>query len=571
MKKKVFILLVLTVIIRIIILISAKTDVLFFLSPRNFNGRGLLVSPVFLDFLIPALTFFLISKRKINFTFKFNNLKKVSLIALVVIIPVLIGLILSKYEEESFFITDFTLNNFVRWLLFILTFISVQLFADNVKLKKKFYRYFTIFIYILFAALTQDILVKAGTVYTIFGFISSVGLSTGLLAIASRKYYKKYPTETILSASVLGVFIIFFIYAAQSVSYFTILLPALAFYSSAFGIYFYRKKILKLIFLTAPLFLALILNFTIPYLLPENLVKQFTENNISSKMYQNKTGNITVKYPDKNLKDIAIKFATVINAANKISKETFGFSPKVDEITILGIAPGGFHGKFPNQIVGNIISEKYIKNCNDSTFLNSDIPADFPDPVNAILHEYSHLYGCIPYYKWMPGSEEEGWATFSATKLSQLLYKKYGNKLWKPAYDYRRQAEKITQLNLSGRAVVWSHPNEYGGFKLWYSLDNKFGTKKLYQKRRRLTYRNINPSIVIESNPQKAKKLVKGFGIKNFIPFSDLKLARLGDKYTLKDYLTLSSLAGANEKHIRKIYAIMKNIIINPSVILPEY
>ncbi len=46
MKKKVLILFLLVIIARVVILLFVKTDVLFFLSPRNFNGRGLLAVPV---------------------------------------------------------------------------------------------------------------------------------------------------------------------------------------------------------------------------------------------------------------------------------------------------------------------------------------------------------------------------------------------------------------------------------------------------------------------------------------------------------------------------------------------
>ncbi len=67
MKKNVLILFLLVIIARVIMLLFVKTDVLFFLSPRNFNGRGLLAVPVLSDFLITVLIIgFLFSKKHLK-------------------------------------------------------------------------------------------------------------------------------------------------------------------------------------------------------------------------------------------------------------------------------------------------------------------------------------------------------------------------------------------------------------------------------------------------------------------------------------------------------------------------
>ncbi|RMG83165.1 MAG: hypothetical protein D6707_01565, partial [Bacteroidetes bacterium] len=84
-----------------------------------------------------------------------------------------------------------------------------------------------------------------------------------------------------------------------------------------------------------------------------------------------------------------------------------------------GFAPGGINVQFPDAIVGNLISPRFVNLCLDNTFLNLDSATiDFPDPVNAILHEYAHLFGIVEYLPWVFGAEEEGWATFAAVTFS---------------------------------------------------------------------------------------------------------------------------------------------------------
>ena len=570
MKKKILLLLLVTIITRLGILFFVKTDVLFFLSPRNFNGRGLLTMPGVLDFILPLLAIALLYGKETFSGFSLKNLGRASVIFLVILTVALTGLILRRYSEELFFLRDFSAHALLRWLLFVLTFWAIQLFADNVAIKNRFLRKLTIFVYIFFLAFLQDTVGKAGSMYVVFSLMNSVGVTTALLAVASRNLYKKYPAETLVIAALAGLFVNFFLFNAQSISYFTVFLPILALYLTAFGLYCNCRKTAKTIIVSTPVIIALLLNFALPPMLSKAAVNELTEQNISKKLFEEKVGTVTVKYADKKLRSISVRLAKVINAANRISQKTFGISPDVDQLTILGIAPGGFHGKFPHQIVGNIISEKYLKNCSDSLLLNTpDLPADFPDPVNAILHEYSHLFGAIPYYRWMPGAEEEGWATFSATRLSGLLFKEYGKNLWQPGYDYAGQAKKITALNLSGRAVVWSHPNEFGGFKLWYDLDRDLGTKELYQKRWKHTYRNLLGSVLLESNPRKARNLAAAFETRRFIKDGYSRTVRFGDIYSLDDYLVLSDLAGVKEETIRNLYAMMKNTMIDPSVPVP--
>ncbi len=570
MKKKLILLLLVTVLARLALLLFFKTDVHFYLSPRNFNGRGLLTLPVLWDFLIPALVIAFLFPKKLFARFSFSNLPTALPFLLVIIIPLITGLTLIRYREELIVLTDFSWPILSRWLLFVLTFWAIQLFADNIKIKSRFQKRIILFFFIFFLAVLQDIPGKSSTIYIIFSLINSVGLSTALLAVASRRSYRDYPLETLFVAVVAGFFMVTLMVNARSASYFTVLLPMMSMYLSAFVLYSRYTVKIKTALTALPFLTALFLNFLLPHMLSPATVKAMTENNITKDFKEEKVGTVSVRFADEKLRDISLKLARVIDAANRISLLQFGISPAVNQLTILGIAPGGFHGKFPHEIVGNIISEQYLRSCNDSLLLNDpQLPADFPDPVNAILHEYSHLFGAIPYYRWMPGAEEEGWATLSATILSTLLHKEYGNRLWQPGYDYAAQAGKITRLNLDKRAVVWSHPNEFGGFRLWYQLGKYLGPKDLYKIRWNYTYRNLHGSVLLESDPEKARKLATIFGMENFKRFGIYPTALFEEIYSPEDYRPLSEMAGVDEELVKNLYEMMRGRIIDPSVPVP--
>ncbi len=571
MSKKPFLLLIIIVLARLGLIYFFKADVHFYLSPRNFNGRGLLTIPTLWDFLLPLPVIALLYPQKAFARFNLRNLKKASPFLLVILVPFATGLILIRYREELFFFTDFKLHVLSRWLLFISTFWAIHLFADHLTIKNKAVKRIILFIFMFFLAFLQDTPGTSGAMYILFSLINSIGVSAALLALASRKSYKTYPAETLLLAGLAGFFIIPFMINARSASYFTVFLPMLAMYLTAFLLYSSYTVRTKSLLIALPILTALFLNFILPPLLSPAAVRELTESSIPQNMSGEKVGTVSVKYADKKLRDISLKLARVIDAANKISMREFGISPQVDQLTILGIAPGGFHGKFPREIVGNIISEQYLKSCNDSLLLNNpDLPADFPDPVNAILHEYSHLYGAIPYYRWMPGAEEEGWATLSATILSSLLHKKYGDSLWQPAYNYASQAGKITRLNLEKRAVVWSHPNEFGGFRLWYELGKYLGPKDLYKIRWNYTYRDLHGTVLLESDPQKARRLAIIFGLENFKRFGTYPAVRFDRLYSPEDYRPLWELAGVDRELLSKLYKMMCNRMIDPSVPIPN-
>ena len=572
MKKKILTVLGITVFLRLVNILLFNNDPLFYLSPRNFNGRGLLITPGLIDFLIPLLIIFVFRDKRKKSGFNIANIPKPLLVSLSIFLaPVVTGLLLYSYVQKSYIAFEFNLSFLLKYLLFVLSFAAINLFADKVKFQKRILNGFVLFLGIAAIAYSQDIFGSANPMYILMALINSTGLTVVLFAVGLRKYYKEFPLETIAATAITGIFSVFFVFSALSVSFFTIFLPFISMVSVAFCWYKSWKLKTKLILGSLPFLLSLFLSYGLPPLLPPELANEIVERKNEESFKTEKYKNITVKYKDDDLKDIALKFAKVIDRANAVSRNQLGVSPEVRELVVTGIGPGGFHAEYPNRIVGRIISKKYMQNCDDSSFLNSPrLLPGFPDPVNAILHEYSHLFGTIPYHKWYPGAEEEGWATYSATRLSKLLYK--DNKdLWSPAYNFEAQADKITELNLSGKAVAWSHPNEFGGFILWYRLGKQLGLPVLYRKRRSVSKHDLkNGSLYYVSNPAYAAKAVQIFGKENFLKYGKFAPKKFGDIYDKTTYLYLAKTTGIDTNRISKMYDLMKEEKINPSVPLPE-
>ena len=574
MKKKAYILTVLTavVILRLADLFFFDKDPLFYLSPRNYNGQGLLIRPSVIDFLIPLTVIFALGRFWKLPSFDIRRMVKPLVYAFIIIMaPITAGFLLSNYAQETYTGFDFNLTLFLRYILFVLTFISINIFADALTVKNKLVKYVLLLVFLLSVAYTQDIFLAKNKVFILLGLLNSVGVSTVLLAAGLRKIYKQYPGESILAAALAGIILVFFRFNVISQSFFTILLPFAAFLTVTLALYRFRDLKTKLIVISIPYIIAIFLNFALPSLLPDAIAAKMIEKVDDDDYFVEKTGGITVKYKDKKLRDIALKMAKVLDKANEVSREHFGFSPEVTELELRGIAPGGFRAMFPAKISGYIISDKYLEKCDDSLFLNDpQLQPNFPDPVNGILHEYSHLYGVVPYYKWLPGAEEEGWATYSATRLSKLLHRKYGDSLWSPAYNYAAQAGKITARNLSGKAVPWSHANEYGGFNLWYNTGKELGIKKLYEKRWQNTVHDNIGDLLYYSDPGKAKKLVDAFGKDIFLKYGQLPPKKFGEIYSQDDYMYMAKTCGMDTARIKMIFEHAKEKLIDPSIPLPE-
>lgn len=278
---------------------------------------------------------------------------------------------------------------------------------------------------------------------------------------------------------------------------------------------------------------------------------------------------ITVRYDDVRVRDIARQLAHVLAAANQVSRELYGISPEANELNVRGFAAGGFRAEFPHAISGNFVSPKQIELSLNSSFLNDGTTsADFPDPVNGILHEYSHLYGVVPYSPWLMGTENEGWATFSATCLAHRLYERFGPGLWSPAYNYASRADAITETNLAGRAVYWSHPQEYGGFRLWYLLSQKHDQATLYRARWELTRRDYSWSLQ-RNDPAAAQKIAGQLGFADVLSRTAGKPAPFGQIFSLQDAERAEAMWGRSVEQTRSDYARREQRLIDPTIRVP--
>ena len=570
-RKKLLSVLFAIIIVRIAILIIWKQDPVFYLSPRNFNGRGLLTQPFLIDFLlvlIPILVYFF---RNITIFQRPSLEWKILLKAVFIIVaPFITGLLLWQYVQDWYF--RWQLNSVVisRYVLYLFTFLAIQWMWDDLKITSRWVKGVILILILGTLAITQDIFTGADAMITLVGLFSSVGITTAILSIGLRRDFVTNPAGTFWAVALVGLPIHFFIFSARSDSYFTVFLPALGFWLAAVAVRKEKRAWVRTIQYGMVPFLALLLSVLPPLLLPPQTVHPMMERKVQQSLEEVQVGSITVRYGDKRVKKMAMQLARVIEAANTVSKQYFGISPEVTELVIYGFAPGGFHGEFPHRIVGNFISEQYVRNCEDSLFLNSQLSPHFPDPVNGILHEYSHLFGMVPYWNWIMGPEEEGWATYAATVLSKLIAEQFGEKIWRPAYPFAEQAEKITRLNLSGKAVIWSHPYEFGGFQLWYKFARDIGEREVFRNRWKLTRRDLPGITFIESIPEAALNLAKGFGIEKFRRYGDFPPVKYEEIYSSDDLLVLAKTAGIPEERMLRYYSLMSRKTLYPAVRLPE-
>ena len=570
MKKKIFVLLTGVLIFRFLVFYLLKTDPVFWLSPRNFNGRGLLTVPVLWDFLLPLAVVLSLRPRRMIYRMEWKDFPKVGTAVFVILIaPVLTALLLFRYIESREIIYQINGDILLRYFLVPLSFYAGNLFIDRLTLQRRWLRRAVILLFLIPLVLLQDVFPGGDAMYIVLGLLTSVGTTTFLLILGLRKWYGEAPVTTLMVVALGSVFFTFFAYNGVSSSVFTLLLPSMSMIMATWTVRL--SGVRRVVPLGLPLLGAAFLGLYLPGRLTEPQAEAFLLKKGDISYGKEKTGSVTVQYADTSLREFSLMLGRVLDAANHVSREEFGISPEVNELVIIGYGPGGFHGEYPARIVGRVIGKEYLRRCRDHIFLNdSALSPAFPDPVNAILHEYSHLYGSVPYFRWMPGAEEEGWATFSATVLSRLLHERYGDSLWSPAYNYARQAEKITRRNLRGKAVVWSHPNEYGGFRLWYHLGENMGVVDLYRKRWNTTCRDRNVAMMLFSDPRKALNTAKTFGLSLFREYGKGEPVPFGHLYSREEYLTLARLTGMDTTRILNMYRMAEKKMIDPRIPLPE-
>jgi hypothetical protein len=551
---------------RIVSFLFLKGDAPWVLVPRSLVGGGFQVRPTLLDLVVPAVIILCLwplrrsdesSNRRLAFTDA----------ACLLLFPVAAGLSLFAYGALWHARLDLTTTTSLRWLQFVGAYVAWNMMLDQALRKPRWQRVAVVAILFLGLGPLEDAFPGVDEpIFTVL-FIS-VGLTLTLTVLVLRRRYLQSPVVAMSAAAIVGAICCLLAIGGASESLFTAYLPVLAIFLGALTIgspRWWRRWVA----LTSIVAVGLLLSLWFPRLFPPTERSNLLGREPAA-IHAEVIDGITVRYADVAVRSVAIRLAHVLAAANEVSKETYGISPKVNELVIRGFAEGGFHGEFPHKIVGNLPSRQYADRCLDPSFLNdSRLSIHFPDPVNAILHEYSHLYGMVFYSPWVGGAEEEGWATFSATRLSRRLYQRFGRRLWSPPYDYAALADEITKSNLAGHPVYWSHANEYGGFRLWYRLSQRDGEIALYLKRWTLTRRDYPGWWYQINDPGYARRMADSFGLADFVALGSGSVVPYDQVYTLQDAQT-DELLGLSANEIRAMYSRQASALIDPRIKVPK-
>ncbi len=566
-SRRTIILLLIAVFIPLCSLFFLRIEPSYVVIPRSFTGAALLTQPMWFDLAAAFIVILTCWQWRPQARPTLRDVMIGALFAIgLMAFPLITGLALFVYVQDWY--VDFRINwmTLARYLQFLLAYGALNLLIDALKDQHQWLRRGIVLLALLSLVLIQDVFLQLPSSLA-FIVSSSIGTTLGLTIIAFRPMYAHSPWQAIFAAAVVGFIACFVVVAAISDSVFTFLLPTLALAVGAFSLRSARQwpRLLTGVVFTG---LALFLSLGLPAMLPRDVASIIIENE-RQKLVSEQVGAITVFYPEPKFRDVAIRFAHVLEAANKVSEDEFGVSPAVTSFTLLGIGAGGFHADFPNRITGVLASERQLQLYADGVYLNSpELSIHFPDPVNAILHEYSHLYGVVPYWPWIMGPEEEGWATYAATRLALRLYENYGPTLWDPPYDYARQAVAIADANLQGHSVAWSHPFEFGGFQLWYALGQRDGERTIFQKRWSFTHRDIQRAVII-SDPEEARRLARAMGNVDFVEFGRHEPVPFSQVIPIEALKPLSEVIGISAQDLQGMYETRATSLVDPAIRMP--
>ena len=554
-QSKTNLFLIITVVLllfRMIELAFNKFDVQSFLVSRSFLGNGILSKPLFSELLFSLLIIMLLFNKKQCNKPQSADLKQGFLNALWFLsFPVIAAFCLYVYKSEYYFKFQFNEMVLLRWLYFCLTFIAVNLIL-NLNTYRKFLRVVFIILILLLSSFLQDFTSNNDSFFVSIGIFSGIGLTQTLSIIAFRNTFKNSLWAGVFSVLITSFVVCFFIFGGVSNSLFTLFFPFVALVLAAITLQSKRIKP-RVISLGAISLVCLLLSLVLPRLVAPQSANMIIENTKEEIKYHENVNGIQINYDDTLVHKSLVQIAKVLQAANQISKENFGISPDIKWITIYGFEPGGFNGVFPQGIKGNFPSQKYINDFNDSTFMNNPkLSCQFPDPVNSLLHEYSHLFGIFPYQSWL-STESEGWATYAATRLSKLLYQKYGATLWQPAYNYAKLADSINAKLLAGHPLIWSHPEEVGAFKMWNDYEQKNGLQKVFNDRWQYTLRDKNSIAIRENNASPVNDFISTkIGNEIFNQYSNLSPKKFDELYNTDDWKIMGQLLNQNDAEINK-------------------
>jgi len=572
MKNVRFWLLVLLVVAsRVVSFLYLKGEPSFVYVPRSFLGGGFQVHPALLDLMVPVIVILCLwPLRRPEGTIRRWGPTLWDGVFLL-LFALTAGLSLFAFDSRWQLLSNLTMAAFLRWLQFLGAYVACNMLLDELPVKNRWIRIPIAAIFILCLGPLHDTYrgMQDSSLIQI-----SVGTTLMWTVIALRRRYCQSPVASTTTAAIVGGASCLVIVTAPSNSLFTAYWPILALLLGALTVRSGRSWP-RWAALASIAGVGLLLSLAVPRFLPPAERAGFLAQDPPAvepiPSHAEEVEGVTVRYEDVRVREVAVRLAHVLAAANKVSQETYGISPQVNEVIIRGLREGGFEAEFPHRIRGNVSSPRELDLCVDSTFLNDpNASIHFPDPVNSILHEFSHLYGTVPYSAWvMDKTEEEGWATFSATRLSRRLYDRFGPGLWNPPYNYAARADAITQSNLAGHPVYWSHPEEYGGFRLWYLLAQRDGEVALYRKRWALTRRDIHGWWLQSSDPNAARRMAEAFGYEDFAAFGAGQVVRYDQVYALRDVQAGEEALGHTADEVKENYATDASRLIDPTIKVP--
>jgi hypothetical protein len=559
----------LVVIARIVSFCCLKANPAYLAVPRSFVGGGFQTMPALLDLAVPAMIVYCLwpGRRFGAWTIQSGRLALWDAVFFLSF-PLIAGLSLFAYLAPWQIFPHIDRITSLRWLEFIVSFLAWNMLLDELAEKRLWQRIVVIPVLALSLGVLQDAFPH---IQDPFRVLMSVGMTLTWTVLALRRRYGQSPLAATAAGALIGAVSCLLVVMAPADSMIPALLLPIAFLAGSLTLRS-RRWWPRWVALASIAVTGLLLSLALPRFLPPE-ERASLLNQEPPPAHSEQVEGIAVRYDDIRVRPLAIRLAHVLAAANQISREAYGVSPDVNELVIRGFESGGFQARFPHGIDGNLPAPRYVDLCLDSSYLNDpNASIHFPDPVNAILHEYSHLYGAVPYNPWVmggaEGSEEEGWATFSSTRLSRRLYDRFGAGLWTPAYNYAARAEAITQANLDGHSVYWSHNNEFGGFRLWYLLSRRDGEAALYRKRWELTRRDGSWWFQI-NRPDAARGVAAAFGMADFVSFGSEKAVRYDQVHAVQDLQPIGELLGWSADRIRANYALHAADLVDPAVRVP--
>jgi hypothetical protein len=553
---------------RVVSFVFLKPEPTYVFVPRSYVGGGFQTLPSVLDLVVPAIVIHCLwARRRLDGHAIRSGWLAIGDAVFLLSFPLVAGLALFAYEDPWQVLPNASPATVLRWLQFVSTYLAWNMLLDELSVKSRWHRVVIQPTLVLSLGLLQDWFRGIPDPSLV---LFSVGLTLSWTVLAFRRRYCESPTAATAAAAIVGGASCLLIVMTPSNSAFPFYLPLSAFLVGALTIRS-RRWWPRWIGLGSVAAVGLLLSLAVPRLVPPAKRADFLTQELPPSHIEHAEG-VTVRYDDVRVRSVAMRLAHVLAAANQVSREAYGFSPQADELVIRGFEEGGFHAEFPHTIRGNFLSPRYVDLCLDTAFLNDPHASiHFPDPVNAILHEYSHLFGSVPYLPWMVrgGTEEEGWATFSATRLSHRLYERFGPGLWNPPYNYGARAEAIAASNLAGHPVYWSHPNEYGGYRLWHLLSQRDGEAAIYRGRWALTRRDLRGWWLQINDPEAARRVARALGFANFVAFGSGRIVRYNQVYAWRDSWPLDSVQGLSADASKANYARDAVRLIDPTVRVP--